>query len=424
MLVRSVDAGPTYVSMRWLDEAVTSEYSVVSASDLEPFLENVRAGLMAPLSSDAGGHAPLRRVLETGLFANPDRIRAVAAAVSELILPPSFWARLHAEQGYRQVRVRVIPSRRLAAFPWELLSSPSGNRLLELATVVYEVPATIHYRRPVSPSPFDPAGAPLFTIDPIVPDPFREQHLEPTLDWRERGGPRLTRELGVSQVQMRVSRHDLSRQLRSSPRPNRWLYLGHVSNARERPDSASLHLTDDAKMSGRAELMGLHRPFTALDMFLGPTDVGDSDDAAFAYAGRPGTDVWPMPNRVALIACQSGSEHAASEPFGLIVSAMFAGAEYVTSTRWTMPTDFAFNVIGRSDLFPTTDLVLAVNRAHQEPDPIATLRDWQLSELQVWDTTGDIGHSPLLFTGITTHHAPPRDPVTGIPVNRVGLPIT
>lgn len=411
VLIRAVDAGPTYLYVRWLDQEARAAYRVIDPETIDPLIEELRAGLMT-LQTGEGDQDAADRALRAGVFTDPQRTTDLCRRLAEAILPEQFWERLATEAASRPVRARITPSRRLATLPWELLPSPAGVPLLRQATLVYEVPATIHYHRPVLPSPYDPCRRPLRTIDPVLKT---DSGLEPTL----RQPTHLLHGLGLTTAPGWVTRLDLSQQLRADP--GRWLYFGHVSTRHEQPGSAALHLSDGKHMYGTAELMGAgHRPLTALDLHLGTSHVTEPDPD-LRYPAEPGVlgwKLWPMPPRVALIACESGSDHAASEPFGLIVAVMLAGAEHVTSTRWAMPTDRAFQSIHHVAAHPTSDLAIAVDRAHTAADPIAALRTWQLEQLQRWLDTANIGSSPLLFAGVTTHHAPARDSESGFPHER------
>jgi len=167
--------------------------------------------------------------------------------------------------------------------------------------------------------------------------------------------------------------------------------------------------------AGTAELIeDTHRPLSALDLLLG-TSQDAHRDPGLRYA-HPGTvlghEIWPMPPRVALIACESGGDYAASETFGLVVAAHSNGAEYVTATRWTLPTDHAFALHhpGLVSTYPTSDLAVNVHRALQTTHPIDVTRTWQLKQLHQWAVTGHITHTPLIFASIAVHHAPRRNP--------------
>lgn len=412
VLVRAVDAGPTYLVTRWLDHDPVPDYQVTSQERMDALTGRLRTSMMTPLENE-GTEQAAERALTRGVFTDLNATQDLASDLAATIFPASFWTRLRQEASRRQATVRITPSRSLAAMPFELLIDPdTGQHLLELARVVYEVPAIVHYQRPRLPRPYNPATPAIYTLDPTVPG---ETGLGPVLHRDPSiGASPLLDALGLDWYEQYITPADLAAQLRADPPPGRWLYFGHVSTRADQPGSTSLHLSTplDGPPPGTADLIGNHhRPFTALDIHLGPLGPDGTHP-------HPGHQIWPMPPRVALIACASGSDHAASEPFGLIVALGLNGAEHITTTRWVMPTDHAFHTYTPtpSDTTPTTDLTIAVNTAHAHPDdPIDTLRAWQLDQLTAWQNTPSPQHTPLLWAGITTHHIPPRHRTNGAP---------
>jgi hypothetical protein len=114
-----------------------------------------------------------------------------------------------------------------------------------------------------------------------------------------------------------------------------------------------------------------------------------------------------MPNRVAFIACESGGEVRYAEPVGLVAAALHTGAQYVTATRWTLPTDagirrFATRATPDTTVIP--DAVLAIDEAHRSPDPIAALNAWQRTRATRWETHGRLEDSPLIWSTFATAH--------------------
>lgn len=419
VLVRAVTPGTTYLYTRWLDAAAEPRYVAITPEPLAPIHDRLTHALLSPIAVDGDPTTPdareaaVVRALTRGSFADPQCTMDLARECSDLVFPHTsgFFERLHQERSRgRRVTVRVIPSPSLSRVPFELLPDPDGTPLMELARIVYEVPATVHLDRPRLPSRFDPEAPPLFSIDPRLPS--KSGFLPvlfhgPSQDYLHEG-------LGIQPASRHIDPFTLSEQLRAEAPPSRWLFLGHVSSRDDQPGSAALHLSTphNGAPDGSAALMrGNHRPFTAIDLLLGVP-------AKDAGSRAPGHQRWPMPPRVALVACASGSDHASVETFGLVVSAALNGAEFITTTRWVMPTDAAFHhCTGTTDRHPTSDLVIAINQAHADPaDPIDALRTWQIERYRSFKATGDLCDTPLLWAGVTTHHVPPRHPKTGAPM--------
>ena len=150
-------------------------------------------------------------------------------------------------------------------------------------------------------------------------------------------------------------------------------------------------------------------------LYLGHVQAPDPDspaDAALVFErqGRPDLlsaarwlawpERWPAPARVALIAC--GSDDAAYlETSGLPAAAVNAGARLVTTTRWPLPAD-------RHDgsARGTTELMLAVHRAHRQSAPVRALRTWQVEQLERWRTRPSFESSPLLWAALSTYAVP------------------
>jgi hypothetical protein len=173
----------------------------------------------------------------------------------------------------------------------------------------------------------------------------------------------------------------------------RLLYVGHVTASTHALD-ARLHLSDGADAPGTTPPIGSHRPYSAAEIALGA-------------AGLP-----PLraPNRVALIACDSGTDLRFAEPTGLVAAFLHRGAEYVTATRWTLPTEAGLRrlVPGLGDRAEgmLTDAVIAVNAAHESDDPISALGAWQCHQRRQWTSTGDPRHSPIMWGAFATAWAP------------------
>jgi hypothetical protein len=95
----------------------------------------------------------------------------------------------------------------------------------------------------------------------------------------------------------------------------------------------------------------------------------------------------------------SGTEQRHHEALGLVAALVNSGAEYVTATRWALPTD---GYCGDA----TTRLALAVDHAHQQPDPIADLSRRQRERMNTWlSNPKEPTKSPLIWAASTTFRA-------------------
>jgi hypothetical protein len=164
----------------------------------------------------------------------------------------------------------------------------------------------------------------------------------------------------------------------------RFLYVGHVTTGEHALD-ARLHLSCRADTPGLAAPLGTHRPLTAADIVLRR---------------------WRVPNRVALIACESGGDTQFAEPSGLVAAMVHCGAEHVVSTRWTLPTDTGLTHLAQLTTPALSHAVVAVDAAQATPDPIAALAAWQRKQATLWEETGDPAFSPVIWAAFTTAWAP------------------
>jgi hypothetical protein len=66
------------------------------------------------------------------------------------------------------------------------------------------------------------------------------------------------------------------------------------------------------------------------------------------------------------------------------------GAELVTAARWTLPTSLAFHRLAQlpESVRPLTDAVVAVDAAHESPDPVARPARRQRERLDRWRAGG------------------------------------
>lgn len=412
LLIRAHDAGDTYISFRWLNEPARPTVHRVTAAAIESALAVLDAALPA-----AGAQA-VRRALG-GPLTRPDGEYELSLALAQLLLPEAVRGRILAHTAEDPLTVRITPSRSLSRVPYELLvvDPAADRRLLEVADIVFEPPAAVHVGRSRIPVPWsaEAAAAPaVYVVDPLIP---ASSGLRPVLGHstaatdseplraRIKDSPH-TPNSGVGTV---IGRWELSDDLRSGA--SRLFYLGHVSSSVDQPGSAALHLSDDSEEWGLAAPQAAHRPLSALDLLLGTRfpELGPTDSDP-VESGRTGPELWPMPPRVALVACEGGVDFRSSETFGLLMAMFNAGAEVIATTRWTVPSDFSFTTFTDtpSGAAPTTTLALAVDTAHRERDPAAALSEWQRDSLTAWRADPTPATSPLTWAAVGTYLCPPR----------------
>ena len=296
--------------------------------------------------------------------------RELARAAGRVLLPYDLRKELlNALPGQRHT-VSVAVRGWLAQVPWDALAidDAGDRRLVECATVVAGLPATLHVGR--SRRPDRSASGPVLRV--IDPGPLEENRLLPG------GTGRWEKELLVGDeylepVDRPFGRQDLGERLREHPA--RLVYYGHaVPGADEAPAAAGLML------SARGNEPDV---FTAFDWLADPTS-------------------YPAPPRVAVIACGS-DDSTLFEQSGIPVAAINAGAELLTATRWILPVDQSMK-----DDCPTTALGMAVDAAHAETDPLAAVRRWQIQRLERWRARGEVADTPLLWASLVTYLAPGR----------------
>ncbi|WP_088943658.1 hypothetical protein [Rhodococcus sp. 1168] len=458
VLLRAADAGPTYLSWTWLDNPASPSAIKLDTAQTSAALDLLDRALLAPLplagsSSDGDGdeyesrEAAAHRALVTGAFTNLAEERLLSAQLTEAVLPETLRTELiDRADSHGAVHMRITPSPRLARVPWELLFVDAGRRLLDVAVITFDPPSTVHAERTVLPPRWAEVShlPALHVLDPSLPIRAVEHGLGRTLaglaknalirgissEASVKNSSSHTR-LNTSQI---ISRLDLSRQLHA-PR-SRFFYFGHVSSTADEPGSASIHLHDTVGAAGSAS-WGMaqplrprtksgtlatarpddHLPLSALDLLLGTQQCTDERVWALYASDGPqsGHEIWPVPTRVALIACEGGVDFRSVETFGLVIAMVDSGASLVTTTRWTLPTDHAFHSVAgvRRSVFPTVELALAVDRAHSRQDPIGLVHHWQREQLTKWESSpASIEHSPIVWAALTHTVAEARVPTS------------
>lgn len=294
--------------------------------------------------------------------------------VGHLLLPAELRTELFAG-GRHTVHLQT---RGWSAFvPWDALAVGDADvRLIEAATVLTSLSPTVQAGRARRAVPDEERPA-LRLIDPGPPN-HRElpTPIYPGVVpdcWYEGEGDRVT----VADADWLIDADALSGLLRSDRGWSRLFYFGHVLPAtRGAPARVALVLHEHE----RAERL-----------------------TAFRMLADPGR--WPMPHRVAFIGCASNDTNYL-EQSGLTIAAYNAGAELITTTRWTLPIDRP--AVG--ELSGATRLALAVDRAHASVDPVEALRSWQLDRLHGWRRQATAADAPVLWASLTTTVAPGSRP--------------
>lgn len=380
MLVTYAQTDHIYLTWRWSDGGAPE------AGRLHPAALTALPTLLTQALPDAQPGETTEAAIDrarSGPLGSPDGTDEFGAQLADALLPGdvvmALLARAAADGARPRVRIQACPA--LAQVPWPLLRvrlSADGTRrtlLSDIADVCGGIPAGAV--QAAGPTAGDSVVA---VIDPRVPGHTADSPLGSVLG-RPRDDDPLAALLGpqvvppVTSWSQLVRRRDLDREwLRSACQSaRRLMYVGHVSSAGLEDatgEESSLHLTcvDGA---------GRHRPLLAREV--------------------AGDDWWRMPERVALIGCGSGTDLRYPEPMGWTIACAMRGARLVTSTLWTLPTDATF--VG----LPLRSLVLAVDAAHESPDPVSALGAWQREQHLAWQQTGDDAHSPLVWASAVTY---------------------
>lgn len=381
--VKYVDTaeGGLWVTWRWQD--ALDEPRLWGVPPPLPALDAWRRAVPRPSDGE-----PVRDALRRSwaVLGDVEQETALTGALTAALVPPRLGAELEHRfaQGLRpHVRVQASPA--LAAVPWEALRIDDGERLVHRCDVSVLLPASIRRSPARVPSPVRPGGPVVATVDPVVPGGVAG--LEPVLRRAEplveavlaRHGDRLRGAPAEAPVRPRTSRTQLREHLADAAR---YLYVGHVT-AGAYALGTGLHLTDGPEAAGRAPLVdGVHRPLLAADIAL---------------------DGWTAPARVALVGCSSGADTAYADPTGLVAAFTARGAEHVTATRWTLPTDTGLEVIaGVTGIDAFARAVVAVDAAHEAADPVAALNAWQREQADAWERTGEAAFSPIVWAAFGT----------------------
>lgn len=405
-LIRMADAGDVYVSWRWVDDAAARGVATLPRDEVREALRKLTEAVPDPAHP-----GDLHRIMTRGALVDPAAEHALAQDLSRTLLPYGLAVQLY-EMWQRGIRphLRIQPSPRLAQVPWEIIAPDPKVRLLDIADVSLLAPVSVvraqgrivHRWNKTRDLPV------VAVLDPRVPGFRADSELGSVLG-RPNADTAVTQHFAsygdrlVPVVRDPVDlfrradtdRAWLSTALRAGA--SRLVYVGHVTApAPETGESehAQLHLSCTAETMGFAAAQRTHRPLSAKDLLLGTHTI----DAA-PVAGR---ELWPMPSRVALIACESGGDLRFTEALGLTTAALAAGAELVTATRWPLPTDHAFHTLTATTTHPLQAAVCAVDAAHETATPIPTLLAWQRGRLADWQSDPTPANSPLLWAAFAT----------------------
>ncbi|MFC9551580.1 CHAT domain-containing protein [Rhodococcus sp. NPDC056960] len=409
-IVRMADAGDLYTSWRWTHDVLPGGVGTAPAAQVD---EAVAAlGRSLPDLTDPQG---LPRALTTGGFSSYESEHELAQHLSRTLLPFGLARQLHGlfTRGVRP-HLRIQPSPRVAQVPWELIAPDPGLRLVDIADVSLLAPLGIVHApdreaRTWAQSRHLPVVA---VLDPRVPGFRADSALGSVLGRMSADSP-LSQRVAAYADEGRLlpavggptdcfRRDDLDREwlgtaLRAGA--GRLVYVGHVTAAA--PESgesehAELHLACTAESIGFAEPTRAHRPLSAKDLLLG----------THTLTAEPvrGSQLWPIPSRVALIACESGGDLRFSEALGLVSAMIAGGAELVTAGRWALPTDLAFQRFAgaAADARPLQDAICSIDAAHEQPDAVGALCDWQRQRVAAWRDERTIEQSPVLWAAFAT----------------------
>ncbi|CPR10976.1 CHAT domain protein [Mycobacterium bohemicum DSM 44277] len=433
LVLRYADVGiATYASLRVVGQPSRTVTWVVEEPILLAALQELAGALPEPLDSENRRDA-IERALTRGPFARPDTELTVAYILGVLLIGTAGWQLLTECVASPRAVLFVAPTARLARVPWGLLALPTsgpskeelvrarqeamtpggrvaaqipwqitdiadhtdGHRLVELVDVLMAAPQNIvHAPRPSTGWDSRREHPPALVLDPRVPGQLPDSALGSVLGRPSAHSPLARHYAELMRAHPVLPETDDAVELfrrRDADRgwladlldraPSRLMYVGHASSAEGRADRAALHLACTAGLPGDARPIGDHRPLTASDLMASQ---------------------WPMPPRVALLACGSGGDYQFDEAAGLVAAMILGGAQLVTATLWSLPTTAAYRQFaGHEGADPMADLVIAVDRAHDEAEAGCAVNRWQREQMRRW-RDGDPAASPLYWAALVT----------------------
>lgn len=444
VLFQGKDEGDSYYFWQWIGADLSEpKIHIVKSQTLQPLVTELTNALPGAVEGESEPDLWRDRVLLDGPFSTLQRELDFSRRLSAVVLPAELAAEIVAKSlaAGMPVLLLVQPSPWCAKVPWELLTleleDGSERRLLEFADIASDLPRTLYAERETQPSEWTETYAAQPVVYVIDPPTFVEGHV--LLDSQFQAFVTERNLVGgrAPQRDQRLGRRELSSMLRDSPKPSRLFYLGHVASSAIQPGATSMLLSDRDYVYGVADAVansvGNNRPFSAFDAVEGTLSraTRESDLRAGLNGGAPvtlvwpldderplsGAQIWPMPTRVALIACNSGSDVEHPEPFGLVIALISSGAGLVTATRWTLPTDRAFregNTLTTGDPQPLLEMAIRIDAEHESEDPVRGLARWQREQLAAWQSTSgtaeEVALSPILWGSVITYLAPESVP--------------
>ncbi len=406
--LRYVDGDDLFVNWIWDHQRDSPRMTVIERALVAPALDALTQALPTPLPGETGEQA-LRRALTDGAMLDLDREQRLAELLTSALVPQWLALELNAlEVAGRRPHLRIQLSPSTAQLPWELMSSSGGERGIDMVDTSVLLPATLRNDPAREVSPWRPRSPVVTVLDPSVPGFAAASELGSVLGPIGAQSPlgRMVAGLGdrvrpaVEAPDEAFRRRDVDRRALASLSldAGRLLYVGHVTATTHALDSR-MHLSDRADAPGLTPPVGPHRPYSAAEIALGAPGV---DGAGFGPLRAP--------NRVALIACDSGSDMRFAEPTGLVAAFTTRGAEYVTATRWTLPTEAGLRrfapALGDRAEGMLAEAIIAVNAAHEASDPVVAMGAWQREQRRRWTATGDPRYSPIIWGTLATAWAP------------------
>jgi hypothetical protein len=87
-----------------------------------------------------------------------------------------------------------------------------------------------------------------------------------------------------------------------------------------------------------------------------------------------------------MMACASGGDYQFDEATGLVAAMILGGAQLVTATLWSLPTTAGYRQFapGADDHDPMAEAIIAVDRAHEDPDAGRAVNRWQREQMRRW----------------------------------------
>jgi len=429
----------THLAWEWNSDSGPNVEIVRLAPDESAIVAELLESALPIRLGEESDREMVERVLSTGPLSTLQAEAPFSAKLAEKLMPKSVRDALiiACQHGVRPV-VRLMPAQSLAQVPWELLPMEveSGHgetviaqaaRLIEIADIVYGVSDGIHESR--SSSPRERSGPDISTC--YIVDPWTSVEGRVIV---QSSGPLHTR-VRASKVSPpvghSVTRQDLSRILCGDSPPDHLVYVGHVAHAGKGPGSTGLLLSDSEFVYGRGALVvrstagesnTATRPLTAADLIEGSlgldryvpeleiaegkirADLQAPWGGALGVDERAGATIWPMPPRVAIIACDSGGDLRDVEPFGLATAVINAGAEAVVATKWALLTDAGVNSVTANADHPLTRLALMADDALREEDVFLAVCEIQRTLLTHWRSGSSASvANPLFWAALTCY---------------------